>query len=66
VRENEKVKTWAKHKKDPVIAAGLNQHCSLMPKEVWDRLRTNTNAVEQNYNKFYALGRQRQLVLAIL
>lgn len=65
-RENEGVKSWAGHKKHPVIAAGLNPFCSLIPSFVWDQVRKHTNAVEQSHEKSYALGKQQALVPALL
>jgi hypothetical protein len=55
----------AEHKRYEVIAAGLNQHCSLIPSEIWEELRKHTNAVEQSHQKSYALGNQSPLVPAI-
>ncbi|BCR90382.1 uncharacterized protein ACHE_60268A [Aspergillus chevalieri] len=56
---------WAQHKRDPVIAAGLNKHCSLIPSEHWDFIRNSTNTAEQTHNKSYAFGRQQLLLPAV-
>jgi hypothetical protein len=61
-----KAQAWAKQKKNPVIAAGLNPFCSLVPSSTWEKVRKHTNAVEQSHQKSYALGRQQALVPGIL
>ncbi|OCK98625.1 uncharacterized protein K441DRAFT_542930, partial [Cenococcum geophilum 1.58] len=40
------VANWARHKRHPVIALGLNKHCSLINYELFNRLRYYINAVE--------------------
>lgn len=64
--EDDNIKRWAKHKKNEVIAAGLNKHCSLIDPQVYDRLRDNTNAAEQSANKSYSLGKKQDLLPAVL
>ncbi|KMU82187.1 hypothetical protein CIHG_10581 [Coccidioides immitis H538.4] len=55
--ENQKVQDWARHKKDIIIASGLNKHCSLIPEHIYERLRKHTNAAEKTHNKSYAFGK---------
>jgi hypothetical protein len=57
---------WAKHKLHPLIASGLNKHCSLIEKETYDEIRSHTNAVEQSANKSYSVGKRQDLLPAIL
>ncbi|KAK2793175.1 hypothetical protein FQN52_001823 [Onygenales sp. PD_12] len=64
--ENEKVRNWAAHKKNQVIAAGLNKFCSLIPADVYDSVRNHTNAAEQTHNKSYAFGRGQTLLQGVL
>lgn len=64
--EDERTIGWVQHKRNPVIAAGLNPNCSLIPQAIWVELRKHTNAVEQSHWKSYALGKQTTLVPAII
>jgi hypothetical protein len=65
VHELPAVRRWAKHKKNAVIAAGLNKHCSLMAEADWNALSKTSNAVEQSANKSYSYGKRLRLVRAI-
>ena len=40
------VANWARYKRHPVIALGLNKYYSLINYKLFDRLRHYTNAVE--------------------
>jgi hypothetical protein len=64
--EDERTTGWVNHKRNPIIAAGLNPSCSLIPLEIWTNLRKHTNAVEQSHWKSYALGKQATLMPAIM
>ena len=44
--KSQSVANWVRHKRHPVIALGLNKHCSLINHKLFDRLRHYTNAVE--------------------
>jgi hypothetical protein len=59
------VQDWVQHKRNPVIAAGLNKYCSMIPIEVYENLSKNTNSAEQTHNKSYAFGRQQPLLIAL-
>ena len=63
--ESRSVANWARHKRHPVIASGLNKHCSLINHKLFDRLRHHTNAVEQTANKSYAFGIRQFLLPAV-
>ncbi|KMP09240.1 hypothetical protein CISG_04911 [Coccidioides immitis RMSCC 3703] len=63
--ENQKVQDWARHKKDIIIASGLNKHCSLIPEHIYERLRKHTNAAEKTHNKSYAFGKHESLLQAL-
>jgi hypothetical protein len=65
VHELPAVRRWARHKKNLVIAAGLNKHCSLMSTNDWNALSKTSNAVEQSANKSYSYGKKPRLVRAI-
>jgi hypothetical protein len=60
------IANWAAHKLIPVIAAGLNQHCSLIPKDVWDTMSPDSNAAEQTAEKSYSYGKGLPLLSAVL
>jgi hypothetical protein len=60
-----KMQLWAKHKKHPLIASGLNKHCSLMKKETYEEFRSHTNAAEQSANKSYSVGKRQDLLAAV-
>jgi hypothetical protein len=61
----EAIRNWTYHKQRPVIAAGINVHCSQIPLEIWQRVRHNTNSVEATHWKSNALGRRLPLLRAI-
>lgn len=63
--EPEIVQNWARHKKNPVIASGLNQKCSLISLADWNLLSKSSNAVEQAANKGYSFGTRLSLLQAI-
>ncbi|KAF2714917.1 hypothetical protein K504DRAFT_486708 [Pleomassaria siparia CBS 279.74] len=48
VHELPAIQQWARHKKDAVVAAGLNKHCSLMAADDWDAVSKTSSAVEQS------------------
>ncbi|OCK88126.1 uncharacterized protein K441DRAFT_590525, partial [Cenococcum geophilum 1.58] len=50
------VTNWARYKRHPVIALGLNKHCSLINYKLFNRLRYYINTVEQTANKSYAFS----------
>jgi hypothetical protein len=60
------VANWATHKLIPVIAAGLNQQCSLIPKDIWDTMSPDSNAAEQTAEKSYSYGKGLPLLSAVL
>ncbi|KAF2809704.1 uncharacterized protein BDZ99DRAFT_387971, partial [Mytilinidion resinicola] len=62
---NDKVQGWARHKRHPIIASGLNKYCSDVDPEIWDKLRKNTNATEQTHYKSDSMGRRLSLLRAI-
>lgn len=64
--ESQPIANWAIHKRHPVIASGLNKHCSLVNHKLFDSLRHHTNAVEQTANKSYAFSVRQYLLPAIL
>lgn len=53
------------HKGHPVIAAGLNEHCTLMNMDAFQRIRKSTNAVEQTHYKSNSMGRRLSILKAI-
>ncbi|KAJ6107880.1 hypothetical protein N7523_009203 [Penicillium sp. IBT 18751x] len=59
------LKFWVRHKRHPVIAAGLCQACSGVSPEFFSRFRPHTNAIEQSHNKSYALGTYDSLLGAV-
>ena len=63
--ESQLVANWARHKRHPVIASGLNKHCSLINHKLFNKLRHHINAVKQSANKSYAFGIQQFLLPAI-
>lgn len=63
--DDETIRNWATHKNHPVIRAGLNKYCSLIPTEFFDSVRNITNAVEQTHFKSYATGKFTTLLGAI-
>jgi len=63
--EDEKVQHWAEHKKQPVIKAGLNKHCSNIPLHIYDSIRSHTNSVEQPHHELNASGKRLTLTEAI-
>ena len=63
--ETPTIQRWAVHKRNPVIAAGLNKYCSLMAQRDWDILSRTSNAVEQSANKSYSYGTNLPLLAAI-
>jgi hypothetical protein len=56
---------WAKHKKEDVIAAGINQSCSFIDKIDWENARRQTNGVEVSHFKSNSFGRRLSLLAAI-
>ncbi|KAF2478233.1 uncharacterized protein BDR25DRAFT_309026 [Lindgomyces ingoldianus] len=65
-QESAPIANWAAHKLIPVIAAGLNQHCSLIPKDVWNTMSPNSNAAEQAAEKSYSYGKGLPVLSAVL
>ncbi|KAF2785525.1 hypothetical protein K505DRAFT_261890, partial [Melanomma pulvis-pyrius CBS 109.77] len=65
MNESVPVQQWARHKKNAVIAAGLNKECSLISNSDWDMLSKTSNAVEQSANKSYSYGKRLRLLKAI-
>ncbi|KAF1808090.1 hypothetical protein P152DRAFT_256677 [Eremomyces bilateralis CBS 781.70] len=63
--ERVEIQQWVRHKRHPVIAAGLNRACSDMDPNVFDSVLKHTNAVEQAANKSYAPGKRQDLLIAI-
>ena len=64
--ENPCIAEWARHKKQPVIAASLNKFCLIMDHNLFDVTRRYTNAVKQSANKLYIVSsRYIELVPAI-
>lgn len=63
--ESIRIQNWARHKKHAVIAAGLVQCCSNVPKLIWDTLESHSNAAEQAGNKGYRTGIDLPLLEAI-
>jgi len=61
----EAVQNWAVHKQQPVIASGLNRHCSQIPISIWDNIRKNINSVEQTHFRSNTWGRRLPLLRAI-
>ncbi|KAJ5330317.1 hypothetical protein N7476_000100 [Penicillium atrosanguineum] len=59
------LKYWVRHKRHPVIAAGLCKACSGVRPEFFSRFRPHTNTVEQSHNKSYALGTYDSLLGAV-
>ncbi|OJD09622.1 hypothetical protein ACJ73_10181 [Blastomyces percursus] len=64
--ESDKVADWAQHKKNSIIAAGINENCSLMPVLVYKEIQKHTNAVEQTHNKSLKWGRYGSLLGTVL
>jgi len=64
--ESQSVTNWARYKRHPVIALGLNKHCSLINHRLFNRLQHHINAVEQTANKLYAFGIQQFLLPAVI
>ena len=60
------VANWARYKRHPVIALGLNKHCSLINYKLFNRLRYYTNAVEQTVNKLYAFSIRQFLLPTVI
>lgn len=56
------IKNWVKHKRHRIIAAGLVQSCSNIPKAVWNLLETTSNAAEQAGSKGYRTGTKLPLI----
>jgi hypothetical protein len=56
---------WANHKSYPIIAAGLNKHCSGIPNVVFEQVVNHTNSIEQTHMKSYQGGMKLQLLDAI-
>jgi hypothetical protein len=63
--EEPKVQTWAEHKRQPVIKAGLNKSCSNISASIYDSIRNHTNSAEQSHHKANATGKRLTLVAAI-
>ena len=59
------IQNWAKHKKNIVIASGLNRNISLIHQQDWDILRSTSNHVEQAAKKSYSYGKGLHLLPAI-
>lgn len=56
-----KVINWVKHKRQPNIASGLNQYCSFMDPDLFDRTRQNRDAVLQTH--FNTMFKKTRLTL---
>ena len=52
------IRTWCDHKSHDYIAAGLNENCSLMNRDMFRLIRKQSNAVEATHFKSNSLGRQ--------
>jgi hypothetical protein len=59
------VQAWAEHKKQPVIKAGLNKHCSNIPVFIYNSIQNHTNSAKQSHHKANAGGKQLILTTAI-
>ncbi|KAF1976815.1 hypothetical protein BU23DRAFT_454833 [Bimuria novae-zelandiae CBS 107.79] len=59
------IRNWAKHKRNRVIAAGLNRHITKMAQRDWDILEETSNNVEQSAKKSYSYGKTLHLLPAI-
>ncbi|KAF1979568.1 hypothetical protein BU23DRAFT_496272 [Bimuria novae-zelandiae CBS 107.79] len=68
LRDNEPspIANWAAHKLIPVISAGLNQHCSLIPEDIWNSMSPDSNAAEQTAEKSYSYRKGLPLLSAVL
>ena len=64
--ESQSVANWARYKRHPVIALGLNKYCSLINHRLFNRLQHHTNAVEQTANKSYTFDIQQFLLPAVI
>ncbi|KAN0067108.1 hypothetical protein V8E54_014755 [Elaphomyces granulatus] len=63
---NPKVIDLVRHKRNPDIACGLNKFCSLIPVDMFEKLRNYTNAAEQTHNKSHAFGRRQTLLQGVV
>lgn len=63
---SEKVQQRARHKADPIIAAGLNQACSEVDPVSFKKASPHTNACEQTHQKSYMWGKRLPLLQAVL
>lgn len=61
-----KILNWADHKARPVIAAGLNRHCSLMDPECFLKADLTTNASESGHHQVNTTGRYLTLLGAVM
>jgi hypothetical protein len=59
------VQAWAEHKKQPVIKAGLNKHCSNIPVFIYNSIWNHTNLAEQSHHKANTGGKRLILTAAI-
>ncbi|KAF2003727.1 hypothetical protein P154DRAFT_80641 [Amniculicola lignicola CBS 123094] len=64
--ESPTIGSWAKHKRNAVIAAGLNRNITLMTQRDWNTLEETSNHVEQAAKKSYSFGKSLRLLPAIL
>ncbi|OJD22190.1 hypothetical protein ACJ73_06466 [Blastomyces percursus] len=64
--ESGNVAYWAQHKRNSIIAAGINGNCSLMPVSIYKEIQKHTNAVEQTHNKSLKWGRYGSLLGTVL
>jgi hypothetical protein len=59
------VQVWAEHKKQPIIKAGLNKHCSNIPAFIYDSIQNHTNSAKQSHHKANT-GRKRLILTAAI
>ncbi|KAF1978953.1 hypothetical protein BU23DRAFT_191377 [Bimuria novae-zelandiae CBS 107.79] len=60
------ISSWAKHKRNIVIAAGLNRNITLMTQRDWNILEKTSNNVKQATKKSYSFKKLLYLLPAIL
>ncbi|KAF2463371.1 uncharacterized protein BDR25DRAFT_245849, partial [Lindgomyces ingoldianus] len=65
-RESPTVSRWAKHKRNRVIAAGLNKNITLMTQRDWNVLEETSKNVNQAAKKSYSFRKALHLLPAIL
>ena len=64
--ESQSVANWARHKRHPVIALGINKYCSLIKHELFNRLKHYINTVKQSVNKLYTFNIRQFLLPAVI